>query len=201
MNHTPSHCSFKIRNAEGNYGARMNVVTSAAVVSIEQSLCTLWVKGTFNHSLFCLLWIQVKQRGHADTQHCVTLCLPVRNNKKRARRLNFWGAIACCDHEMSSASSLSRYQAVCCTELLSCSPQRWPHSHSLPLALSHSPPSLCLSCTRVQWPSPPRLPRPPEALSFHSVSAEASVLTKQRAFRRHIRTPPPPLCAVSELSA
>lgn len=104
------------------------------------------------------------------------------------------GGIACCDHKMSSASSLSPYQAVCCTE----------HS-ALALGAGHtskhpSPPfaslvSLTLSVSFfLQWPTLPFYTHPlrchPQALGFHSVSAGASVLTKQRAFRRHIKPCP-----------
>ncbi|TNN62198.1 hypothetical protein EYF80_027578 [Liparis tanakae] len=45
-----------------------------------------------------------------------------------------------------------------------------------------------LGCSDPPLPSPCR----PEALGFHGVSAEASVLTKQQAFRRHIKPRPSP---------
>lgn len=108
------------------------------------------------------------------------------------------GWIACCDHKMSSASSLSPYQAVCCTEHspLALGAGR-TSMHPSPIASLLSPLSVSLlpGCSDPPFPSLPPQPHHsppchPAALSFHSVSAQASVLTKQQAFRRHIKPCP-----------
>lgn len=147
----------------------------------------------------------VKLKGHDDTL-CVPLCVAVTKNNRKESHCSAYetgfsptkvGGIACCDHKMSSASSLGPYQAVCCTEhsplALGTGHTSW---HPSPRRLSSLPLSLFYQAA-VTHPSlptpPPPLPLPslsPEALSFHSVSAEASVLTKQQAFRRHIKPCP-----------
>lgn len=77
------------------------------------------------------------------------------------------GGIACCDHKMSSASSLGPYQAVCCTEhsplALGAGHTSW---HPSPCRLAFSLPFLCLSpilsvslLPRLHWPTLPSPPR------------------------------------------
>lgn len=117
------------------------------------------------------------------------------------------GGIACCDRKMSSASSLSPYQAVCCTELsplalgtghTSCHPPPPPSPLFLSLFVCLSF-SLSLFFTRVQWPTlphnPPSLLCHPEALSFHSVSADWRPQCWQSSRpSEDTSNPVPPLC-------
>lgn len=118
------------------------------------------------------------------------------------------GGIAFCDHKMSSASSLSPYQAVCCTKL---TPLAWgtghtsshhhhpflhPHPNPSPLFLSFRSVFRCLFTT-AQWPTlfPHNPPSPrcrPQALGFHSVSAHwrPQCWQSKQAFRGHIKPRP-----------
>lgn len=122
--------------------------------------------------------------------NCVILCVVVTTGKKKpsttvqCRKTGFSptkvGGIACCDHKMSSASSLSPYQAVCCTELsplalgtghTSCHPP--PHPPHLSLRLSVSPSLFLPGCSDPPFLTTlPPLSVAPEALRFHSVSAD-----------------------------
>lgn len=98
----------------------------------------------------------VKLKGHDDMQNYVIPCVSVTTNKEstsvQCMKTGFSptkvGGIACCDHKMSSASSLSPYQAVCCTEhsplALGSGHTSWHPSPPSPLFLSFSS-SVCLS--------------------------------------------------------
>lgn len=123
---------------------------------------------------------EIKLKRHDDTQNCVILCVAGTKHKKTNTTVECMktgfsptkvSGIACCDHKMSSASSLSPYQAVCCTEhsplALGAGHTSW---HPSPRRLSFSlypfsvsfslPLSLWLSFTRLQWPTLPSHPYP-----------------------------------------
>jgi len=118
--------------------------------------------------VFAVKELKFKRSGwHTKLYHSYVARTKKQNNKKKillqCMKTGFSptkvGGIACCDHKMSSASSLSPYQAVCCTE------------HSAPasgsgLTSRHPPPfasllSRPLSVSLLQWPTlTPPIPSP-----------------------------------------
>lgn len=117
---------------------------------------------------------ELKLKGHDDMQNCVILCVAVTKKKpnKKPTTIEYMktgfsptkvGWIACCDHKMSSASSLSPYQAVCCTEHspLALGAGR-TSMHPSPIASLLSPLSVSLlpGCSDPPFPSTPTPPLP-----------------------------------------
>lgn len=151
--------------------------------------------------------------------NCVILCVVVTTEKKKktsttvqCRKTGFSptkvDGIACCDHKMSSASSLSPYQAVCCTEL---SPLALGTGHTS----CHPPPHpislfVCLSLHRSFYPgavthpsSQPRLPSlspPRRSASIVSVRTGGLSVDKAAGLQKTHQTTSR-LCAVRELRA
>lgn len=151
---------------------------------------------------------ELKFKGHDDTLNCVILCVALTRNKKNTTvqhmKTGFSptkvGGIACCDHKMSSASSLSPYQGVCCTEhsplALGAGHTSWhprpPFSLSISVCLFFSV-SLLPGCS-----DPPFPPAPPLPVTLRRSASIVSVLRPQcwQSSRPSEDTsnPVPPLC-------
>lgn len=177
---------------------------------------------TTHCSVYCRRTKTQRTWWHAELRHSLCGCNKTQkeNTTVECMKTGFSpskvGGIACCDHKMSSASSLSPYQAVCCTEhsplALGAGHTSW---HPSPRRLSFSLSSLSLSVslslwlsfTRLQWPTLPSHPSPTPPLP---VTLRGSALpwcqcrglsVDKAAGLQKTHQTLSLLCAVSELSA
>lgn len=150
-------------------------------------------------------------------QNCVILCVAVtkKNSNKKPTTIEYMktgflptkvGWIACCDHKMSSASSLSPYQAVCCTEHspLALGAGR-TSMHPSPIASLLSPLSVSLlpGCSDPPFPSTPTPPLPslsPCGAQLPQCQCTGLSVDKAAGLQKTHQTLSL-LCAVRELSA
>lgn len=126
---------------------------------------------TNNCCVYCKRTKTQRTWWHAKLRHSLCGCNKKNSNKKPTTieymKTGFLptkvGWIACCDHKMSSASSLSPYQAVCCTEHspLALGAGR-TSMHPSPIASLLSPLSVSLlpGCSDPPFPSTPTPPLP-----------------------------------------